>query len=166
MLYSIIESPVGDLLLAGPAPGVLARLGWAGGASGSAADPPGGWVRDMGAFSTASTQLAEYFAGERRTFDLPLELHGSKWELRVWTALQAIPYGETRSYGEIATAIGASSTRAARAVGLANGRNPIAIVIPCHRVIGADGSLVGFGGGLPRKRTLLDLESGRLALAV
>lgn len=105
-------------------------------------------------------QLAEYLAGERRAFDLPLAPRGTDFERRVWEALLAIPYGETRSYLEIAAAIGRPA--ACRAVGRANGRNPIAVVIPCHRVIGSDGSLTGYGGGLPLKRFLLDLEnSGR-----
>ena len=99
---------------------------------------------------------------ERRVFDLNLELEGPAFHQRVWDALTTIPYGETRSYGEIAAQVG--DPGAARAVGFANGRNPIAIVVPCHRVIGADGSLTGYGGGLPRKRHLLDLEAGRLAL--
>ena len=107
-------------------------------------------------------QLEQYFAGERREFDLNLELAGPAFHQHVWEALTTIPYGETRSYGEIAAQVG--DPGAARAVGFANGRNPIAIVVPCHRVIGADGSLTGYGGGLPRKRHLLDLEAGRLAL--
>ena len=96
-------------------------------------------------------------------FDVPLALHGSDWELRVWNALLEIPYGETCSYSEIARAVGAGPA-ASRAVGLANGRNPVALIVPCHRVIGADGSLTGYGGGLDRKRFRLDLEAGRLAL--
>ena len=102
-------------------------------------------------------QLRLYFAGSLQTFDLPLELIGTEFQKRVWAALRTIPYGETRSYTEIAMQIGAP--RAVRAVGAANGRNPIPIIVPCHRVIGASGSLVGFGGGLEWKRKLLDLES-------
>jgi methylated-DNA-[protein]-cysteine S-methyltransferase len=108
------------------------------------------------------TQLAEYLAGERRRFTLPLAPRGTEFERRVWRALTDIPYGETRSYAEIAGIIGSPS--ACRAVGRANGRNPIAVVIPCHRVIGSDGSLTGYGGGLPLKRFLLDLEAGRRAI--
>jgi methylated-DNA-[protein]-cysteine S-methyltransferase len=109
------------------------------------------------------TQLYEYFAGERTTFDLPLEPDGgSAFERHVWAELMQIPYGETASYGEIAARIGHPGK--ARAVGRANGRNPIAIVCPCHRVIGSDGSLIGYGGGLEKKRTLLDLEAGTLTL--
>jgi methylated-DNA-[protein]-cysteine S-methyltransferase len=103
-------------------------------------------------------QLAEYFAGARRAFALPLAPAGTEFERRVWQALAAIPYGETRSYAEVARTIGRPA--ACRAVGRANGRNPIAVVIPCHRVIGSDGSLTGYGGGLDLKRFLLDLEAG------
>lgn len=109
-------------------------------------------------------QLGEYFAGKRRDFVLPLDPHGTAFERGVWRVLVAIPYGETRSYAEVAMAIGRPA--ACRAVGRANGRNPIAVVIPCHRVIGSDGSLTGYGGGLELKRLLLDLEgAGRGAKA-
>jgi methylated-DNA-[protein]-cysteine S-methyltransferase len=104
----------------------------------------------------AAAQLEEYFAGKRKTFDLPLALRGTDFQVSVWKALQTIPYGETRTYGELAALIG--NPRACRAVGLANNRNPIVIILPCHRVIGADGSLTGYGGGLPVKQRLLDLE--------
>jgi methylated-DNA-[protein]-cysteine S-methyltransferase len=104
----------------------------------------------------AAEQLAEYFAGKRAEFDLPLVPAGTEFQLSVWRALQTIPFGETRSYGEIAAQIG--NPKACRAVGMANNRNPIAIVIPCHRVIGSDGSLTGYGGGLGIKQYLLDLE--------
>ncbi len=109
-------------------------------------------------FAAAARQLAEYFAGHRTAFDLPLRPAGTQFQRRVWAALQTIPYGQTWSYGQLADAIGNAS--ASRAVGLANGRNPIAVVIPCHRVIGSDGSLTGYGGGLDRKRYLLGLEGG------
>lgn len=111
-----------------------------------------------------ASQLDEYFAGERTDFDLELSLAGSEFQRRVWQALLTIPYGETRSYGEIAEQIGASG--AARAVGLANGRNPIAIIVPCHRVIGASGSLTGYGGGLERKQSLLELERRRQSVTL
>jgi methylated-DNA-[protein]-cysteine S-methyltransferase len=124
---------------------------------------PGPEQRDDPVLAEAVDQLTAYFAGERTSFELPLALHGNAFEQRVWAALRTIPYGETTSYGDIARRIGAPT--AARAVGLANGRNPIAIVVPCHRVIGANGKLVGFGGGLPMKRALLDLEQGIAALA-
>jgi methylated-DNA-[protein]-cysteine S-methyltransferase len=107
-------------------------------------------------FAAIHDQLDAYFAGELERFDLPLAPEGTEFQLRVWDELQRIPYGETISYGELADRIG--DRRAVRAVGLANGRNPLAIVIPCHRVIGADGSLVGYGGGLERKEQLLKLE--------
>ncbi len=109
----------------------------------------------------AIRQLRAYFAGELRRFDLPLDMQGTEFQLRVWRELEAIPFGETRSYSQIAVAIGAP--RAVRAVGAANGANPIPIVVPCHRVIGAAGTLVGYGGGLPLKKRLLQLE-GALAL--
>lgn len=107
-------------------------------------------------FASAAAQLAEYFAGRRTAFDLPLAPAGTPFQLRVWAALRTIPYGQTVSYGQLASQIG--SPAASRAVGLANGRNPISVVVPCHRVIGADGSLTGYGGGLHRKQFLLDLE--------
>jgi methylated-DNA-[protein]-cysteine S-methyltransferase len=109
-----------------------------------------------------AAQLGEYFAGERTEFDLPLRPTGAPFQLQVWEALLTIPYGETASYGEIAREIGHPT--AFRAVGAANGQNPIAIIVPCHRVIGSNGSLTGYGGGLPTKRALLDLEAGRAAL--
>jgi methylated-DNA-[protein]-cysteine S-methyltransferase len=117
------------------------------------------WQRDDSAFGDAVEQLQAYFAGELVGFDIDMDLVGTTFERRVWEALQTIPYGETRSYGEIAEQIGA--TGAFRAVGRANGRNPIGIIVPCHRVIGANGSLTGYGGGLDRKRVLLDLEKSR-----
>jgi methylated-DNA-[protein]-cysteine S-methyltransferase len=107
-------------------------------------------------FAAVAAQLAAYFAGQLTEFDLPLATEGTGFQQRVWAALRAIPYGQTVSYGELARRIG--SPAAGRAVGLANGRNPIAVVVPCHRVIGADGSLTGYGGGIDRKRFLLDLE--------
>jgi len=109
--------------------------------------------------SEAARQLRAYFAGQLRRFDLPLDMQGTDFQLRVWRELERIPYGETRSYRQIADAIGAS--RAVRAVGAANGANPIPIVVPCHRVIGASGKLVGYGGGLPLKKRLLELEGAR-----
>ncbi len=105
----------------------------------------------------AAKQVAEYLNGKRTVFDLPLEPAGTEFQKSVWAALQTIPYGETRSYGDIAKQIG--NPKSCRAVGMANNRNPISIVIPCHRVIGADGSLVGYGGGLELKQKLLELES-------
>ena len=113
-------------------------------------------VRDAAPLQPVIEQLEEYFAGDRRDFDLPLAPAGTPFQRQVWSALEEIPYGQTRSYRAIAERIG--SPKAVRAVGLANGRNPISIVVPCHRVVGADGSLTGYGGGLPNKQLLLDLE--------
>ncbi len=113
-------------------------------------------VRADAPAAEAARQLREYFDGERTEFDVPLGLAGTPFQQRVWAALRRIPYGETVSYGELATQIGQPG--AARAVGLANGRNPIAIIVPCHRVVGSDGSLTGYGGGLERKRHLLAFE--------
>jgi methylated-DNA-[protein]-cysteine S-methyltransferase len=124
----------------------------------SAGRPRPGWVRDDRRFRGAIAQLDEYFSGRRRAFDLPLAPRGTEFRKLVWKALQAIPYGQTATYGEIARAIG--QPQASRAIGGANHHNPLAIVIPCHRVIGADGSMTGYGGGLARKRMLLDLEGG------
>jgi methylated-DNA-[protein]-cysteine S-methyltransferase len=118
------------------------------------------WVEQPGVFRDAVAQLQAYFAGELRTFDLPLDMIGTPFQRRVWEALRAIPYGETWSYAELARAVG--SPGASRAVGLANGRNPVGIIVPCHRVIGANGSLTGYGGGLPRKAWLLDHERAAL----
>ncbi len=116
---------------------------------------------DDGRFAGVARELDEYFAGERTDFDVPLHQHGTDFELRVWDALRRIPYGETRSYGDLARELGTSS---ARAVGRANGRNQISIIVPCHRVIGADGSLTGYAGGLEAKRSLLDHERGVTSL--
>jgi len=123
--------------------------------------PPDGTPRDdeFPVLQEASRQLAAYFAAELQNFDLPLDPRGTPFQSSVWRALLEIPYGETRSYGQIAQLLGAP--KAVRAVGAANGQNPIPIVIPCHRVIGSDGKLTGFGGGLPLKRLLLDLESAQ-----
>lgn len=122
------------------------------------------WAADGKAFPDAVEQLEEYFAGDRTEFELDLDLVGTDFQRRVWAALQTIPYGETRSYGEIARQIG--SPGAFRAVGLANGHNPIGIVVPCHRVIGSNGSLTGYGGGLDRKRALLAMEKSQVAPAL
>jgi methylated-DNA-[protein]-cysteine S-methyltransferase len=166
-IYTVFGSPVGPLLLSGDGER-LRRLHFASrdeaqGFGRSAEFPGSDWSHEPEAFAAVRAQLREYFDGERRQFELELDMRGSEFELKVWEALTTIPYGETRSYGEIARQVG-DDIGASRAVGLANGRNPVAIIVPCHRVIGADGSLTGYGGGLARKRTLLDLESGRLAL--
>lgn len=153
MFYTFIASPIGELLLAGSEDALTTIRLPAGRMMGG---PAPDWRRDHGPFRRAARQLGEYFAGERRRFDLPLAPSGTPFQLEVLAALQRIPYGETRTYGEIGRALG--RPRAARAVGAANGRNPLPIAIPCHRVIGRDGSLTGFGGGLEAKRFLLDLE--------
>jgi methylated-DNA-[protein]-cysteine S-methyltransferase len=151
-MQTTISSPVGPLSLTVTDDGAVSRIGFG---AGDASDDP--------RFDAVIAQLNEYFAGERTAFDLPLDPEGgSPFEQRVWAELLRIPYGETASYGEIAARIGHPGK--ARAVGRANGRNPIAIVCPCHRVIGSDGSLTGYGGGLENKRTLLDLEAGALTL--
>ncbi len=158
LIYTTIDSPIGELLLVGDGLS-LHRLSMQGGRRPVHIDAR--WERHD-AFDDVRRQLEEYFAGSRRAFDVPLLLRGSEFELRVWSALRQIEYGQTVRYGQIAARVGAPS--AARAVGLANGNNPIAVIVPCHRVIGADGSLTGYGGGLKRKRLLLDLEAGVLPL--
>jgi methylated-DNA-[protein]-cysteine S-methyltransferase len=120
-------------------------------------DPEADWIYNEEPFENVRHQLAEYFAGERKDFDLPLSLAGTEFQVAVLDALQTIPYGETTSYGAIAKQIG--RPRAVRAVGAANGRNPIPIIVPCHRVIGSSGDLTGFGGGLDTKAALLRLEA-------
>jgi methylated-DNA-[protein]-cysteine S-methyltransferase len=161
-VYTTFDSPIGTLLAVSDRESLL-RLDMQGGRRPTPIDPS--WTRDDDEPVLAETraQLEQYFAGDRSTFDLPLRMVGNHFEQLVWAALREIPYGETTSYGAVARAIGHPS--ASRAVGLANGRNPIAVIVPCHRVIGADGSLTGYGGGLERKRLLLDLEAGVLPLS-
>jgi methylated-DNA-[protein]-cysteine S-methyltransferase len=153
--YRTIDSPIGPLTLAGR-DSALTNLRMVDQTyEPSRAD----WTRDDNVFADAVEQLNAYFAGELTDFDLELDLQGTAFQQRVWEALLTIPYGETRSYGEIAEQVGAPGS--ARAVGLANGHNPIAIIVPCHRVIGATGKLTGYGGGIDRKLTLLELEKSR-----
>lgn len=154
-----IDSPVGALMLVGTAR-ALARIHFQAGPH--PLRPAKGWQPSADAFVQVEAQLREYFCGVRRSFDLPTAGEGTSFQLRVWQALTAIPYGETVSYGELARRLGLS--RGARAVGLANGANPLPIVVPCHRVIGADGTLTGFGGGLHIKRALLALEGAECAV--
>ncbi len=154
-----LESPIGELLLLGDEH-ALHGLYMQDGRKPIRIAPS--WELSPQPFTNVASQLSEYFAGERFAFEVPLVMRGNRFECRVWRELQAIPYGETVSYGEIARRVGQPS--AARAVGLANGRNPIAVIVPCHRVIGADGTLTGYGGGLERKRLLLELESGQSSL--
>jgi methylated-DNA-[protein]-cysteine S-methyltransferase len=154
--FRTMDSPVGIITLAGR-DGVLTHLRMDDQAHAPADQPT--WEPDADAYGDAVEQLDAYFAGERTGFDLVLRLEGTPFQQEVWAALQEIPYGETWSYGQLADHIGTPG--AARAVGLANGRNPIGIIVPCHRVIGANGSLTGYGGGLPRKQLLLQLERER-----
>jgi methylated-DNA-[protein]-cysteine S-methyltransferase len=168
-MHKTISTSIGDLTLVADDGGAITRLDFGGsGASGKGrattaraqdADPADG--RAQAALDLAATQLREYLAGERSAFDLPLRATGNAFEQLVWAELVRIPYGETASYGEIARRIGHPG--AARAVGRANARNPIAIVVPCHRVIGSDGSLTGYAGGLDLKRALLALETAPTA---
>ena len=158
--FRSMDSPVGKLTLAGK-DGRLMHLRMVDQTYEPSHDD---WEPDDEAFPEAVGQLEAYFTGERTEFDLPLHLVGTAFQRQVWEALLTIPYGETRSYGEIARQIGSPS--AFRAVGLANGHNPIGIIVPCHRVIGSNGSLTGYGGGLDRKRALLELEKSRLAPAL
>ena len=156
--HVVVDSPVGPLTLVA-IDGALCGLYMVDqrhrppqesfGAPGDPADEP---------FAAAAEQLTAYFAGELTEFDLPLNLRGTPFQGRVWAALQEIPYGETTTYGELAVELGKPS--ASRAVGLANGKNPVGLIVPCHRVVGSTGSLTGYGGGLDRKRYLLDFERG------
>jgi methylated-DNA-[protein]-cysteine S-methyltransferase len=166
-VFTRLPTPVGDLILTASETALtgvyfpISRRG----------PPPttsAGWEEDSGEgaasviLARARGQLADYLAKTRTTFDIPLEAEGSKFEHRVWNALVTIPYGTTRSYGELAKSLG--DKHATRAVGLANGKNPIPIIVPCHRVVGAKGELTGFGGGLERKRWLLEHEGALIAL--
>lgn len=155
MYYCYLDTPIGELLLAGDFD-ALRLIAFPDGAM--RRSPEDGWTYSEEPFAEARRQLREYFRGERRTFDLPLRANGTAFQLAVLEALGEIPYGATASYGEVARRIGRPG--AARAVGAANGRNPLPIVIPCHRVIGSDGGLTGFGGGIATKKALLELEQG------
>jgi methylated-DNA-[protein]-cysteine S-methyltransferase len=156
MNYCYIETPIGRLLLAGDETAVH-QIHFAPNA------PEAGWVkRETAPLREAARQLKEYFAGKRTSFDLPLEPDGTAFQKTVWKNLCDIPYGETISYGELARRVG--NPKAARAVGAANGQNPLPIVVPCHRVIGSNGKMTGFGGGIPVKEALLALESRQQTL--
>ena len=154
MEYRYMDSPVGQLLLAGEG-SVLSLIGFEQGKG--RVEPAAHWLHRPEGFERACTQLTEYFDGARQAFSLELLPSGTSFQKSVLKALEKIPFGRTATYQEIAVAIG--RPKAVRAVGAANGRNPLPIVIPCHRVIGKDGSLTGFGGGLEAKRFLLDLEA-------
>jgi methylated-DNA-[protein]-cysteine S-methyltransferase len=153
MYYCYLETKIGDLLLAGDEEG-LSLVGFPEGAMRHEPEPE--WIFNEKPFAVAREQLTAYFAGELKAFDLDLNPTGTEFQLQVLDELQKIPYGTTCSYSDIANRIG--RPKAVRAVGAANGRNPIPIIIPCHRVIGASGHLTGFGGGLPTKEALLRLE--------
>ncbi|MGC4940889.1 methylated-DNA--[protein]-cysteine S-methyltransferase [Kribbella sp. DT2] len=157
MPYAVLESPIGDLTLVATPDDELVGLYMEQQRHRPAMETFG--ARDDSILPKVAHQLTEYFAGERTTFDVPLAPVGTPFQQEVWTALLDIPYGTTTTYGELALTMGKPLT-ASRAVGLANGKNPISIIVPCHRVIGSTGSLTGYGGGLPRKQQLLDLERG------
>jgi len=152
----IWPSPVGDLLLVNDGKG-LCRLQFQDGAHPLKIDKS--WNKQRSPFATVIRQLEQYFAGRLQRFTIPLSLEGTEFQRSVWRALKTIPYGKTVSYGAISKKIG--KPNASRAVGAANGQNPVSIIVPCHRVIGANGKLVGYGGGLPIKTALLELEQSR-----
>jgi methylated-DNA-[protein]-cysteine S-methyltransferase len=162
--YTRVGSPIGELLLIGRED-ALTGLYMLGGPHGSTAPVPPAARRDPAVFKPVSAQLEAYFAGARREFDVPLSPAGSPFQLAVWAELTRIPYGSTISYGTQTGRLG-KPLSAARAVGAANGQNPISVIVPCHRVIGADGSLTGYGGGLERKETLLRLEQAPAMLSL
>lgn len=159
MYYTIIDSPIDPLLLTSDGDYLTGLYMDAGK---YVQGVPDSWTRNSQSFSEAISQLKAYFAGELQVFDLPLKASGSTFQSTVWQALTSIPYGETVSYKTIAERI--ESPKAVRAVGLANGKNPISLIVPCHRVIGANGKLTGYGGGLPRKQWLLahEAQQGKL----
>lgn len=153
MSYAVLETPIGELTLVGDG---RALTGSYFGLQQHLPDPGSFGDRNDSLYPEAREQLGEYFAGQRTEFAMPLAPVGTDFQKRVWQQLRQIPFGETRSYGEIAEALGGPTLT--RAVGAANGRNPLGVIVPCHRVIGADGSLTGYAGGLDRKRFLLELE--------
>ena len=153
MYYTYLDSPIGPIFLAGDGESVR-QISFS---SGYQVRKPGeGWIEDAGPIDFAVRQLEQYFAGERKVFDLPLVMEGTEFQKGVWKALLEIPFGETRSYGDVAEKLG--SPGASRAVGSANHANHLPLVVPCHRVIGSNGTLTGFGGGLDTKRWLLEFE--------
>lgn len=154
MYYCYLDTPIGELLLAGEG-NALSMIGFPKGVM--RRDPEPDWIYNEEPLENTRKQLTEYFSGQRKEFDLPLQLNGTEFQVSVLEALLEIPYGETTSYGAIAKQIG--RPKAVRAVGAANGRNPIPIIVPCHRVIGSSGDLTGFGGGLDTKEALLRLEA-------
>jgi methylated-DNA-[protein]-cysteine S-methyltransferase len=158
IFYTTLDSPIGSLFLTsnGEAITELFMEKHTGGPK-----PIGDWRRDDSLFREAADQLQAYFAGELTEFDLPLATGGAPFQQRVWAELRNIPYGSTISYGELARQVG--NPKASRAVGAANGSNPISVIIPCHRVIGSNGKLTGYGGGIERKKYLLEFEAETLA---
>lgn len=156
VLFTRLNSPVGELVLASDGEAITGLF-----MEKHEGELTNGWHRDDSLFGKAAEQLRAYFAGELTEFDLPLAPRGTEFQQRVWDELLKIPYGSTINYGKLARRIG--NPNASRAVGAANGQNPISIIIPCHRVIGSDGKLTGYGGGIERKRFLLDLEAETLA---
>ena len=156
--YTTVGTPIGEILIAGT-DSAIRYLSFQD-TTKYRIEPADDWQKGGDVVLEARRQLLEYFDRKRQTFDVPLDPQGTPFQRQVWDALVAIPYGETRSYGQQAESIGRAGAQ--RAVGAANGRNPIAIIIPCHRVIGSTGKLTGFGGGLPTKEFLLDLERGQL----
>ncbi len=154
MFYTFVDTPVGELIMYSDGTN-LTRLSPVEHRVPTALEQRNDSVEP---FPLVKRQLGEYFEGKRTTFDVPISLGGTEFQARVWEELQKIPHGTTISYGELSRRIG--NEKASRAVGLANGRNPVCIIVPCHRVIGADGSLTGYAGGLPMKRTLLEVECG------
>jgi methylated-DNA-[protein]-cysteine S-methyltransferase len=165
-IYCHVDSPIGRLLLTSDGESLT---GLYMGAPSKSPELGNDWLEkpNDGPLPKATRQLEEYFAGKRKVFELPLKMQGTEFQKRVWLQLTKIPFGETWSYGQLAKTL--DNPNGSRAVGLANGRNPIAVIVPCHRVIGADGSMTGFGGGIPRKQWLLAHEglpaNGSLALA-
>ena len=159
MYYCYVDTPIGELLLAGTE-NALSLIGFPKGSM--RRDPGPDWIFKEEPFEKVRQQLREYFEGKRREFDIPLSLAGTDFQLSVWHELREIPYGTTVSYGEVAKRI--DNPKAVRAVGAANGRNPIPIIVPCHRVIGSHGDLTGFGGGLDTKEALLRLEAEHTSL--
>jgi methylated-DNA-[protein]-cysteine S-methyltransferase len=155
VIYTLVESPIGDLLATGDGTSVTGLF-----TPGHNRTPLPDWTFDNDAFAGLRRQFKEYFAGHRRDFDLPLHATGTAFQEAVWKGLREIEYGRTESYGQLATRVGSPS--AVRAVGAANGRNPISIIVPCHRVIGSDGSLTGYAGGIDAKRWLLAHEQANL----
>jgi len=164
-IYCYVDSPIGQLLLTSDGESLT---GLYMGTPSKSPQLDSDWAEKPNAapLSEVARQLEQYFAGNRKVFDLPLKMQGTEFQKRVWRQLTKIPFGETWSYGQLAKRL--DNPNGSRAVGLANGRNPIAVIVPCHRVIGADGSLTGFGGGIPRKQWLLSHEgipsNGSLAL--